>query len=84
MKISFKHIYCLFLGELDEPVFQQDNAPIYASRLIKESFRYSSVQVLDWIPQSQDLNPIECLCRHLEKSYHRPVQPSSIQQVEHL
>lgn len=41
--------------------FQQDNDPKHTSKVAKEFFKINKVKVLDWCPQSPDLNPIEHL-----------------------
>ena len=46
-------------------VFMQDGAPCHTARSIKDWFETHDVDVLDWIGQSCDLNPIENLWRGL-------------------
>ena len=46
-------------------VFMQDGAPCHTARSIKEWFAGNDIEVLDWVGQSCDLNPIENLWRHL-------------------
>ena len=48
-------------------VFMQDGAPCHTARLIKEWFEDNDVNVLDWVGQSCDLNPIENLWRGLNR-----------------
>ena len=40
-------------------IFQQDNAAVHTSRLVKTMFDQENVEVLDWPSRSPDLNPIE-------------------------
>lgn len=42
-------------------IFQQDNAPIHTAGTIKSYLRNKNVTVMEWPPQSPDLNPIENL-----------------------
>ena len=44
-----------------DTIFQQDNAPIHTSRLLRAWLAEQGFQVLDWLPYSPDLNPIENL-----------------------
>lgn len=43
----------------DQVIFQQDNDPKHTSKLVKEYLQDQSYQVMEWPPQSPDLNPIE-------------------------
>ena len=39
----------------------QDNAPIYIARVIKEWFENSDIPIMEWLPYSPNLNPIEII-----------------------
>jgi transposase len=41
--------------------FMQDNAPCHTAGIVKDFFRRKQIPVLDWPPQSPDMNPIENL-----------------------
>jgi transposase len=40
-------------------IFMQDNASIHIAHIIREWFQEHSIPLLDWLPYSPDLNPIE-------------------------
>lgn len=42
-------------------IFQQDNAPIHTAKVMKNYFKNKGISVMEWPPQSPDLNPIENL-----------------------
>ena len=41
------------------PIFMQDNAPCHKAMVIMNVLKAENVTVMDWPPQSPDLNPIE-------------------------
>lgn len=45
----------------EDAIFQHDNAPIYTARIVRELLRVLNITVMDWLPYSPDLNPIENL-----------------------
>lgn len=63
------YTYCCFLYQKGIPairalcnksyIFQQDNAPAHRAFLTQAFLKISGIEVLDWPPQSPDLNPIE-------------------------
>jgi transposase len=48
-------------------IFQQDNAPSHTSQVTKVSFTRNETKLMEWSPQSPDLNPIENLWAKTER-----------------
>ena len=47
----------------DQTIFQQDNAPCHKAKKTIKWFEEQEIAVMDWPPQSPDLNPIQCVSK---------------------
>lgn len=50
-----------------ELIFQQDNDPKHTSKKAKKWMEDNDITLLDWPPQSPDLNPVEHLWNHIKQ-----------------
>ncbi len=58
-------------------VMQQDNNPKHTSHSTKEWLKENKVNVLEWLSQSPDLNPIKMLWKDLSKQFIEGNPPTS-------
>jgi len=53
-----------------DPIFQQDGAKIHTARDTMAWFAGNNIQVMEWPPNSPDLNPIEHCWKRLKEKLH--------------
>ena len=52
-------------------IFQQDNAAIHTAKITKEWFKEQAFTVIEWPPNSPDMNPIEHLWHVLKAALYK-------------
>jgi transposase len=66
------------------PVFQQDNARPHTAKVAREFIEENRVRIMDWPPQSPDLNPIENLWFEVKNAVRRKPEPSNLRELDVL
>ena len=67
---------------LEDVIFQQDNDPKHTSKRAKEWMEDNNITLLDWPPQSPDLNPTEHLWHYMKKELCQyPTQAKDVWEV---
>lgn len=82
-EILEKHMMPYFVDKMDDGrIFQHDNDPKHTARSVKSYLNEATVSVLEWPPQSPDLNPIENLWSHVERQMEGRKYRSSVELFE--
>ncbi len=71
-----------FAASEDDMTFMQDNAPCHTARVVKAFLQENHVPLLEWPPQSPDLNPIETVWAFIQQKLSGyPTAPSGRQEL---
>ena len=57
----YQSVLPILLNGVEDPIFQQDNAPVHTARCVRDWIDSQSFELMKWPPFSPDLNPIENL-----------------------
>ena len=50
-------------------LFQEDNAPVYTTRVARSFLESLNIKLLSWPAQNPDINPIENIWSHIELGF---------------
>lgn len=65
-----------------QSIFQHDNSSIHTARIVKDFLRKSAFKVLEWPPNSPDLNPIENLWADISRKLEEyPDSPKNLDEL---